>query len=66
MHCLHIPALNKEGLRDSGENEEPCGKTAGYLNARSNFHYIRSLARSKLRGMRSLSVSQLVVSLVRG
>jgi hypothetical protein len=56
----------KEGFRDFGKNEEPCGKTAGYLNARSNLHYIRSLARSKLRGMRSLSVSRPVVFLVRG
>jgi hypothetical protein len=24
-------------------NEEPFGKTAGYLNARNYFHYIRSL-----------------------
>jgi len=55
-----------EGFKDVGENEEPCGKTAGYLNARSNFHYIRSPARSKVRGMRSLPVLRRVVFLVRG
>jgi len=55
-----------EGFKDVGENEEPCGKTAGYLNARSNFHYIRSPARSKLRGMHSLPVSRLVVFVVKG
>lgn len=28
-------------------SEEPCGRTAGYLNARKFFHYMRSLFVSK-------------------
>jgi hypothetical protein len=37
-------------------NEEPCGKTSGYLNVRNCFYHIRSQPPQQAAGMRSLFV----------